>query len=167
MPPFIAVNLAISLARSSDVSVVVVDADLSRPTVHTLLGLEVEYGLVDLLNGRVKLSDVLYRLNIPNLWVIPGRQERINLQDQNNANRVEQLVEDFSLGTQTIILIDLPPVLGRDDTLVFTSIMEGVVVVAEEGKTKNEELERSVGLLKHCNILGTVMNRSSEAKVYD
>ncbi len=163
----VAVNLAISLARSSDVSVVLVDADLSLPGVHTLLGLEVDYGLVDLLNGRVKLGDVLYQLNIPNLWVIPGRQERINLQDQNNANRVEQLVEDFSLGSQTIILIDLPPVLGRDDTLIFTSNMEGVLLVAEEGKTKNEELERSVGLLKHCNILGTVMNRSSEAKVYD
>jgi len=92
------------MVKSSDINVLLIDGDLSTPTIGSMLELEAPYGLVDLLNGQVQLSDVLQRINIPNLWVIPGRREAVNLMDKRHASRVEELVDGFTIGSKTIVI---------------------------------------------------------------
>ncbi|MBX2867950.1 MAG: CpsD/CapB family tyrosine-protein kinase [Acidiferrobacterales bacterium] len=158
----VSLNLAISMVRSSDINVVLVDGDLATPSVDKLLGLDVTFGLVDLLNNHVGLSEVLQRVSIPNLWIIPGRREAVNLMDKRHASRVEELVDGFSISDRSIVIVDLPPVLGRDDTLAFTTYLDGILLVVQEGETKTEEVERAMNLLKQCNVLGTVLNKSTQ-----
>ena len=160
----VSLNLAISMVRSSDINVVLVDGDLANPCVDELLGLDVTYGLVDLLNKHVELSEVLQRVSIPNLWIIPGRREAVNLMDKRHANRVEELVDGFSVSNRSIVIVDLPPILGRDDTLAFTTHLDGILLVVEEGETKTEEVTRAMSLLKQCNVLGTVLNKSTQIR---
>ena len=157
-----AVNLAISLVRNSDTNVVLVDGDISNPSIHDVFGLDVQFGMVDILNSSVGITDVIQRVNIPNLWIVPGRQDTISLSNQANSNRVDELVNDFSLGAKTIVIVDLPPILGKDDTLVFTSSLDGVLLVVNEGETKSDEVVRAAGLLKQCNVIGTILNNSSQ-----
>ena len=156
-----AVNLAISLARSGETNVVLIDGDVSNPSIHRLLGVQTKFGLVDMLGGHIDIQDVIVRLSLPNLWLIPGREENINLLDQASTTRVEQLVAGFSVGTQSIVVIDLPPVLGKDDTMVFASNLDAVIMVVEEGRTKSEEVTRACGLLQQCNLIGTVLNKTA------
>ncbi len=62
------------------------------------------------------------------------------------------------------MIVDLPPVLGRDDTLAFTTHLDGILLVVEEGETKTEEVTRAMSLLKQCNVLGTVLNKSTQIR---
>lgn len=161
----IALNLAISLSRSAEANVILIDGDIKNPQIHNRLGVESDYGLVDLIGGHVPLLDVMLRLSIPNLWLIPGREESSKLLDQAKSARVEELVGGFSIGGQSIVLVDLPPMLNRDDALVLASALDAVLLVVEEGKTTEEEIKRASGLLKQCNYIGNILNRSNNAVV--
>lgn len=155
------VNLAISLANTADTNVVLVDGDISNPSVHGLLGLHNETGLLDYLKGDAELSEILWKLDVPNLWLVAGRSERISLLDQALSGRVESMLEAISTSVNTLILVDLPPVLAKDDTLALASHLDGVLLVVAEGSTKEADLSRSVELLKQSNVIGSVLNKFS------
>jgi capsular exopolysaccharide synthesis family protein len=155
------VNLAISLARSADLRVILLDADITNPSTHALFGMRVEQGLIDYLGGMVPLEKLLLRVNIPNLWFIPGRVVRESLVERSNMANFEQLILALTRDQRNIVIADLPPVLAKDDTLAIASRLDGIVMVVEEGSTRSAEIERSVDLLRQCNLLGTVFNKSS------
>ena len=155
------VNLSISLAKTADVDVILVDGDITHPSIHKILGIKTKYGLVDLLHNEIQLSDAIFKLNVPNLWVVPGRYQDVSLLDQINASLIEELVNCLTLSPRNLVLVDLPPVLSKDDTLALASCLDGVILVVQEGSTKSDEVSRSVDLLKQGNLIGTIMNKYS------
>ena len=155
------VNIAISLAKTADIDVVLVDGDITNPSVHNVLGISSENGLVDLLKGEVTLSEAVLKLNVPNLWLIPGRLEKISLLEQANPSRIEDLVKSLTFSERNLVIVDLPPVLSKDDTLAIAACLDGIILVVQEGSTKSNEVSRSVELLKQGNLIGTVMNKYS------
>jgi capsular exopolysaccharide synthesis family protein len=155
------VNLAISLAKTADIDVILVDGDITHPSVHNVLGINSKYGLVDLLKGDAGLPDAVLKLNIPNLWLIPGRFEGVSLLDSANSNRIESLVNNLTFSERNLVIFDLPPVLSKDDTLAIAACLDGIILVVEEGSTKSDEVSRSVELLKQGTLIGTVMNKYS------
>ena len=159
------VNLSISLAKTADIDVIIVDGDITHPSVHSVLGIECKHGLVDILKNNIQLSDAILKLNIPNLWVIPGRYEDISLMDQANANLIEDLVNCLTFSPRNLVIVDLPPVLSKDDTLALASCLDGVILVVQEGSTKSDEVTRSVDLLKQGKLIGTVMNKYSRRQM--
>lgn len=159
------VNLAISLAKTADIDVIIIDGDITHPSVQDVLGIECKYGLIDILKNEIQLSDATFKLNIPNLWLIPGRYEDISLMDQANANLIEDLVDCLTFSPRNLVVVDLPPVLSKDDTLALASCLDGVILVVQEGSTKSDEVTRSVDLLKQGNLIGTVMNKYSRKQM--
>ena len=155
------VNLAISLARSADLRVILLDADISNPSTHALFGMRVEHGLIDYLGGTVGLEKLLLKLNIPNLWFIPGRIVRESLIERTGMSSFEELISILSSDERNLIIADLPPVLAKDDTLALATRLDGLVMVVEEGATRTAEIDRSVDLLRQCNLVGTVFNKFS------
>ncbi len=155
------VNLAISLARSSGPRVILMDADISNPSTHTLFGMRVEKGLIDFLGDDTPLEDLVLRLNIPNLWFIPGRIVRESLVERTGLSKIDQLIATLTADERNILIVDLPPVLAKDDTLALATRLDGVVMVVEEGATRSAEISRSVDLLRQCSLLGTVFNKFS------
>jgi Mrp family chromosome partitioning ATPase len=63
-----------------------------------------------------------------------------------------------------IVVMDMPPILACDDVMAFAPHVDAVLMVVEEGKTRREDLHRSMELLEHVNILGTVLNKAERGQ---
>lgn len=158
-----AINLAIHLAWHVTTSVVLVDMDLRNPSIHRYLGIDPRRGLLDHLNGDVALERVGVRpLGIDRLGVIMNDQPISNSSELLASPEVAALVEELKTGEDRIVVFDLPPALAGDDMLAFAPLVDAVLVVIAEGRTVRTNLAALHELLQNVNLLGTVLNRSSE-----
>ena len=157
-----AVNLAISLAMEVDYTVLLVDADLRQPSVHTYFGIDAEYGLSDYLTADKPLSELLvHPAEIPHLVLLPGGKPLANSSEMLNSPKMSRLVSELKKRYPTrIILFDLPPLLSTADAMAFIPYVDAAVLVIEEAKTQADAVKRAVGLLQGTNLLGTVLNKS-------
>ncbi len=159
-------NLAVSIAQSS-MSVVVVDADLRQPSLHQMFGQKMKPGLSEILQGTASLDDVLIVTPQPNLHVltcggmIPNAAELLASPDMKFL--IEQLKSRYS-----VVLFDSPPALAVTDATGFSTLVEGVVVVASAGKTSMDYLERTYETLQEvgATILGVVLNHFDLREAY-
>ena len=159
-------NLAIAAARAENQFLVVIDADLRRPRVASLLGLENQLGIVDFLRGYATLAEVQWQFdNLDNLMVIPGRPSR-SLEHPSEllgSSRFESLVRQLrAMGKQVTVIVDTPPLHLGDDVLSIAPALDCVLLVLEEGKSTRDEVEESARLLSDYNLIGTVLNKASE-----
>lgn len=157
-----AINLAISLAMEVNYSVLLVDADLRHPSVHTYFGLNAERGLSDYLTADVPLSELLiHPADIPRFVILPGGKALANSSEMLNSPKLARLVDELkSRYPSRIILFDLPPLLNTADTLAFSPYVDAALLVIEEGKTQAQDVRHAVGLLQGTNLIGTVLNKS-------
>lgn len=155
-----ATNLAIALSRELNHTVLLVDLDLRQPSVHKTLGIEVEYGLVDVLQRKVGLEQVLVNPGFQRLVVLPGRHSEQYASEILSSPAMTGLVDDIRTRYATrIIIFDLPPLLRNDDAMLFAPSVEATLLVVEQGVTTADDLLRCNQLLGDCNLIGTVFNK--------
>jgi protein-tyrosine kinase len=161
-----AINLAISIAREVDYSVLLVDANLRHPWMLEHLGLSLHQGLSDYLTGEVPLPELLIQSErIKHLVLLPAGKPLTNSAEMLNSPRMAELVKEMkSRYHSRIIIFDLPPVLSSADALAFSPYVDAALLVIEEGQTQKQDVERAVELLSNTNIVGTVLNKA-EPKV--
>lgn len=158
-----AINLAINLAMEVDCTVLLVDADLRHPGVHSYFGIEAEYGLSDYLTADKPLSELLvHPEGIPGFVILPGGKPLGNSAEMLNSPKMTRLVEELkSRYSSRIILFDLPPLLSGADALAFSPNVDAALLVLEDAKTQTDDARRAVELLQQgTNVLGTVLNKS-------
>ncbi len=157
-----AINLAISIAREVDYSVLLVDANLRHPWMLEHLGLSQRKGLSDYLTDDVPLSELLIQSSrIEHLVLLPAGRPLTNSAEMLNSPKMAELVKDMkSRYHSRIIIFDLPPVLTTADALAFSPYVDAALLVIEEGKTQKQDVERAVELLSNTNIVGTVLNKA-------
>lgn len=160
-----AINLAVSLAGDHRHTVLLVDFDLKRPAIGSKLGVDPEMGTDDVLRGSARVEDCLYHPEgFDRLVVFPARAPMENSSEALAGHRCRELVTDLrGRYPDRILLFDLPPVLRADDALAFTPLVECGLVVVAEGLTQREELSRCMELLHKTPIIGTVLNRATDA----
>lgn len=160
-----AVNLALSLAVEPNQSVLLIDLDLRRPGVLAALRASAEHGLESWLDGAIEtIPEIIYpvegfeRLSIlPTVSAVPHSSETLA------ASRTQAMLAELKTADpRRLLLLDLPPLLLTDDFLTVASHLDGVVVVAREGRTKREDLERMKEALGSVRVLGTVLNHSTQ-----
>ncbi len=159
-------NLAISIAMKLNHSVVLVDADLRRPRLNKLLGIKPRYGLIDYLTSNVSLEEMFISTPaIENLIMLPGKRSESNrLSEYLSSPKMDRLVKDLkSKHFSRIVIFDLPPVLAGDDVMGFVPHIDATLLVVEDNKTQADELMKSIELLEGANIVGTVLNKSTES----
>ncbi len=157
-----AINLAISLAQEVAQTVLLVDADLVKPSVHTYLGIKPRVGLSDYLTGDVPLSNMLIHPDVGHLVVLPGGAPLPNSSEMLGSPRMAALVQELKLRYPSrVIVFDLPPVLSSADALAFAPYVDAALLVVEEGRTRREDIERTVELLGSTVLLGTVLNKAA------
>lgn len=159
-------NLAISIAMKLNYSVVLVDADLRRPSLHKLLGIKPRYGLIDYLESKVSLEKAFIATpGIDNLVMLPGKRSASNrLSEHLSSPKMDRLVKELkSRYSSRIVIFDLPPVLAGDDVMGFVPHIDTTLLVVEDNKSQADELMRSIELLEGTNIIGTVLNKSTES----
>jgi exopolysaccharide/PEP-CTERM locus tyrosine autokinase len=168
---FTAVNLALSIAAEQDKTVLLVDADVLKPNVLNTLGLKGEKGLMDYLLGEVgELSNIIYKTNIPKLRIIPAGSTH-HLSTELLASAVmNQTVNEFSTRySDRVVIIDTPPLIGINESAILASFAGQAIVVVEEGRSKLQDIEKSVERLNPDMAIGFVVNKSiseSEAGGY-
>lgn len=161
-----AVNLALSLARKVTHTVLLVDLDLRRPSVHRYFGYTPNAGLTDYLTRDVPLNEILINPGVERLVVLPGGTPLENSSEILSSPKMVRLVEELKTRYPSrIVLFDLPPLLSTDDALVFAPYVDAALVVIEEGKTTREDLRRAMHLMRGTPIIGTVLNKTQERMV--
>lgn len=159
-----AVNLAVSLAREVNHSVLLVDLDLRRPNIHTYFGYQPAKGLTDYVLNDTPLSEILFNPSIERLVVLPNRKPITNSSEVLSSPRMIELVAELkSRYPERLVIFDLPPLLSADDALAFSPYVDAVLLVIEEGKTPREDVERAGELLAEVNVVGSVLNRAEQA----
>jgi protein-tyrosine kinase len=157
-----AINLSINLAWHLTTSVVLVDMDLRNPSVHRYFGIDTRFGLMDYLNGDVPLVRAGVRPGIERLGVILNDRPVANASELLSAPETFELIDEVKRGEDRIAIFDLPPVFAGDDVLAFAPMVDAVLVVLSQGTTKRASLLALRELLQNVNVIGTVLNRSSE-----
>jgi len=157
-----AINLSINLAWHLTTSVVLVDMDLRKPSVHRYLGIDTRYGLMDYLNGDVPLVRAGVRPGLERLGVILNDRPVQNASELLTAPETVALIDEVKSGDDRIAIFDMPPVFAGDDVLAFAPLVDAVLIVLSQGTTKRNSLVALRELLQNVNVIGTVLNRSSE-----
>ena len=158
-----AVNLAITLAMDLSHTALLVDADLRRPSVHKYFGYEPELGLNDYLYDEEPLSRLLFHPDIDRLTVLPGRLPiRESAEALGSPEWLSLISEITSRYPDRIIVADIAPVLNVDDALTIAPHIDCFLMVAENGRTSREELQKSLELLDGFPVIGTVLNKAEK-----
>jgi len=156
-----AINLAMSLAREVNRTVLLADFDLRNPCVHKYFGYEPQLGLSDYLFHDTPLQDILFSPSVDRLAVLPGRESVHNSSEMLRSPKMITLVEELKQRyTERLVIFDLPPILAVDDALAFAPYTDAMLMVAENGATQREDLETALKILKDTPLIGTVLNKS-------
>lgn len=157
------INLAISLARELNQTVLLVDMDLQHPSIHRYLGFQPESGIGDFLLGKAPINEVMINPGLERLVVMPGRAPVSNSSEILASQAMGDFVSELkSRYPSRMVLFDMPPVLATDDTLAFAPYIDAFLLVIREAKSTFSEVERATELLEKTPIIGTVLNASSE-----
>jgi capsular exopolysaccharide synthesis family protein len=166
---FVAANLAMSLARNSTNNILLIDGDLRRPTMHSLLGAPNLPGLSEYLSGTAELTDILQRSetgkapaiatvkSVTNLTLIPAGKCGDNSSELVANHRVEELIETVSPHFDWII-IDSPPVLAVTDAVELARAADAVLLVVRGARTPFDVAQRAQATFANSRILGVVLN---------
>lgn len=157
-----ATNLAISLAREVDYTVLLVDANLRNPSVHNQLGFFPEYGLSDYLVEDVPLSELLvHPEGISRFVVLPAGRAISNSSEMLSSPKMARLVDELkNRYPSRIVIFDLPPILSSSDALAFSPLVDSTLVVIEDGGTQKQDLRRAFEMLRGVELIGTVLNKA-------
>lgn len=159
---FCAINLAMSIASERDLTVMLVDADVARPSTLKVLGLPEGKGLVDyILDKDVELSDCLIRTDIENLSILPaGRAHPLStelLASERMGEIVEEIAQRYS---DRVIIFDSSPVLANSAPSVLAMHVGQVLFVTEADRTRETQMQESLSLLSGCKNISLLLNKS-------
>lgn len=159
---YCAVNLAMSIAMEMDITVLLVDADVARPSVLKVLGLGSEPGLMDiLLNDALKLSDVILKTNIPTLSILPaGRSNKHATELLASRTMTCLLTEIANRYADRIVIFDSPPLLITSEANVLAAQMGQVVLVVEAEATTQRAVKEALRQLDGCAHINLIYNKT-------
>jgi protein-tyrosine kinase len=158
-----AVNLALALAQDVNNWVFLVDLDLQRPQVGAYLGMQYDIGLTDYLIGQAELNQIIYDVSIPRLAVIPNARSVDYSSELLLSPRMNEFLA-FLQGEppRRIVIFDMPPLLASDDVLAFAPRVDSFLLVVSQGQTARRTLANAKEVLSEMNVMGVVLNRSTE-----
>ena len=155
-----ACNLAVAMAYGG-AKVLLVDADMRRPSVHASFGMVAGAGLADVLAERTPLRDAVTRIQSPSLWILPAGTPPPNPSELLASGAMEALARQLREGPFDWVVVDTPPVLAVTDASVLAKHATGLVFVLGANMTRRRAAERAIETLAigGPRILGAVLNR--------
>lgn len=155
-----AVNLAVAMGQMGE-KVLIIDGDLRRHNLHELFGLTRNIGIADVIIHPEMLSQALIRMEqYPNLHILAGGKTPPNPSELLGSDRMKEFITQMRQQYDRVI-IDSPPLLAFSDSLVLSSLADGVIIVIWGGKTAVDLIRKALSLLKgiDAKILGVVLNK--------
>lgn len=160
---FTSINLAMSIATELDNTVMLVDADVARPSVMRMLGLPDGPGLLDLvLDDTLDMSSVLLKTNVEKLTILPSGTPHPRATELLASDAMVRLLEDMAARyPDRIIIFDSPPLLITTESRVLATHMGQIVVVVHAGKTLQSEVKQALATIEACSVKLLLLNRAS------
>ena len=161
---YIASNLAITMALDGR-RVILVDADLHRPTMHERFGIARQPGLTNILVGQATIEDSLQDVGVQGLRVISAGALPPNPAELLNSPTMLDVMAELEKHAD-LIIFDTPPLLATSDSQLMSAKMDGVVFVMQMGSVARSGTLRAFELLKqaHANLIGIVFNKVDAGK---
>lgn len=161
-----AINLALGVAAESNQNVLLVDLDLRRPSLASVLGMPVTQGLEAWFAGIVSIGDICRGIEgVERLEVIPTMAPVKASSEMLATRRAQDMLLELKVAQhEGLVIVDLPPVLLTDDFLTVAPLLDGVLLVTMEGVTKRDDVTRVREMLGPLRLVGTVLNRASESE---
>ncbi len=162
---FTALNLALSFAAERDFSVILIDADVAKPNLSTLLGLQSERGLLDCLaEPGASLLDVMWGTDLPGLILIPAGRSSENATELLSSARMRALLgETKQLDQRTIIVFDSPPVLLTSESRALADVVNQIMLVVRADSTPRNAVTQAVAALGAGRPVGLMLNQVKSA----
>jgi exopolysaccharide/PEP-CTERM locus tyrosine autokinase len=159
---YCAVNLAMSIAMEMDMTVMLVDADVARPSVLKVLGLRAEVGLMDLLlDDGLELSDVILKTNVATLSILPAGHSNKHATELLASRAMSNLLGDIaSRYADRIVIFDSPPLLITTEANVLASQMGQVVLVIEAETTTQHAVKEALRQIESCSNINLIYNKT-------
>ncbi|MBC7502267.1 MAG: tyrosine-protein kinase family protein [Herminiimonas sp.] len=159
---FCAINLAMSIAMEMDHTVLLVDADVARPSVLECLGLTSDVGLMDILhNEDIDLQDVLMRTNVDSLSILPAGKSHRNATELLASHAMTRLLNDIANRYQDrIVIFDSPPLLLTTESRALAGQMGQIVMVIEAETTTQHAVKNALRQLEGCANVNLIYNKS-------
>lgn len=160
---YVSLNLAMSLAQEVDTSVLLVDADASRPAVLSRLGLAPSKGLLDLLmDPHLPLESVVLTTNVERLYILPAGTSQAHATELLASDAMSRLVEQLSASMPgRVVLFDTPPLLAASESRVLAAHMGQVVMVVAADDTPQASVTDGLASLENCPVVVTLLNKAS------
>lgn len=156
-----AANLALTMAQESHQRVLLLDADLRRPSVATLFGLHGGPGLCEVLLGVADLDSALVHLPDQHLTVLPAGNPAAQPAELLGSAAMRRVLDTLRTRFDRI-LIDMPPVAPLADVHVLSPLADGLLMVVRAGITPKPAIERALSGLDMGKVLGLVLNAADD-----
>ena len=162
----VAANLAVSYANAEK-KVLIVDADLRKPTLHTILDLNKKPGLSNILFENIDLTKGIQNTVVDNLYAISCGDIPANPADLLGSTKFRKLFDTLKEQFD-IIIFDTPPLMAATDASVLSTLCDGMIIVTSARRTKVEELKVSVESVENVQgrVFGTVLNKFDSRDSY-
>ena len=164
---FTAVNLAMSIATELDHTVMLVDADVARPSVSRMLGLTAESGagegagLLDVLDGRMDMASVLLKTNVEKLTILPSGTQHARATELLASDAMTRLLDEMGRRyADRIIIFDSPPLLLTTEARVLATHMGQVVVVVQAERTLQADVQSALATIESCPVRMLLLNQA-------
>ncbi len=157
----VSANLAITLAQASD-RVLLIDADLRKPSLHVLMGLTPAAGLAEILQGRTELMNACRRIDPMGFCLLSAGRPPLNPVELIQGELMRGVVK-AAASTFDWVVIDSPPILPLADGRFLASLCDAVFLVVREGHTRREELQETLTALRDAPTAGIILNTSRSA----
>lgn len=165
---FISANLAVTMAKSIDEFVLLIDCDLRKPSIHSLFGYDSKNirGLSNYLSNGLLLSDALKKTAINKLTILPAGQTPNNPSELLSSEQMRRMLHEVKLRyNDRYILIDTPPYITSETNAIARHV-DGIVIVIRQGKTRIKEVQDIVDIYGKDKIIGVVKNFAAKSVGY-
>jgi protein-tyrosine kinase len=156
----ISANLAITLARSRHLKTLLLECDLRRPSLATILGGRPLSGLSEYLQTGVALNEVIYEADPAGFFLLPAGLPPANPLELMQSGKFQSLIDELS-GLFDWILIDSPPIMPLADTSLLMKTADGILMVVREGVSEKKPLQKAMEMVPPAQMLGVVLNSST------
>lgn len=161
---FTALNLSISISMEKDTTILLVDSDVTNPSLSRIFQTDSRPGLLDVLSGKVKnIGDVIHKTSIPSLSFIPAGTSNPYAAELLASESMYEFVREIANRyTDRIVIFDAPPVLATSHASILAQLAGQILVVVEAGKTLQSTIREAVSKINGDKVIGMVLNKSRE-----
>ncbi len=159
-----AINLAVALSTKADSRATLIDLDFYRPSIARYLGIKDFPSVLDFFEGKTSFRGVAVRPGLTDIVLAANERVTRRGAEHLTSNKADEMINtalnDFG---SRVVIFDMSPLLGCDDTIAFLPKVDCVLLVAASGETRAQELKEAKRILGKTNIVGTVLNKAPAA----